>query len=153
LTARTLAPQHRPMSAADIDAYLDALDEPKRTTLRKLRETILRIIPDAEQCISYRIPAFRVGGQVVAGFAAFSTHCSYFPFSGSVLGELSDDLSAYAQTKSALHFPIDAPLTAQLVERLIAVRMDKTPRRPRASKAKVTPKPRTAKKRTPLRGR
>ncbi len=59
------------MSENDIDAYLAALEEPKQSTLRELRRTILGVIPDAEQCISYGMPAFRLRGKVIAGFAAF----------------------------------------------------------------------------------
>ena len=62
------------VSAEDVDEYLRALDEPKRSTLETLRHTILEILPDAEQVISYRAPAFRVGGKTVAGFAAFQNH-------------------------------------------------------------------------------
>jgi uncharacterized protein YdhG (YjbR/CyaY superfamily) len=56
------------VSAAEIDRYLSKLQEPKRTTLQHLREAILRVVPEAEECISYRLPAFRVQGKVVAGF-------------------------------------------------------------------------------------
>jgi uncharacterized protein YdhG (YjbR/CyaY superfamily) len=59
------------MSRKEIDDYLTHLDEPKRTTLRKLRQTILSIAPDAEECISYGMPAFRLNGKVIAGVAAF----------------------------------------------------------------------------------
>lgn len=111
------------MSSQEIDAYLEALDEPKRGTLQQLRETILEIVPDAEQCISYSLPAFRVQGKVVAGFGAFKDHLSYLPHSGSVLPELGDELAGYGGTKSALHFPIDQPLRRPLVEKLIAVRL------------------------------
>jgi uncharacterized protein YdhG (YjbR/CyaY superfamily) len=65
------------MSKEEIDSYLAALEEPKQSTLRELRHTILNIIPDAEQCISYQLPAFRIEGTVVAGFAAFKNHLSY----------------------------------------------------------------------------
>src|ERR1700681_2629546 len=58
-----------PMSAAAIDAYLQALDEPKRRTLTQLRETILDILPDADQSIADGAPAFKVGGKRIAGFA------------------------------------------------------------------------------------
>ncbi len=112
------------MSASEIDDYLRGVDEPKRTTLETLRRTILEIVPEAEQVISYRIPAFRVEGQVIAGFAAFKDHLSYLPFSGSVLGALGDELQGYSMTKSALHFPIDRPLPMPLVKKLIAVRLD-----------------------------
>jgi uncharacterized protein YdhG (YjbR/CyaY superfamily) len=111
------------MSAADVDRYLQALEEPKRSTLETLRRTILEIVPDAEQVISYRVPAFRVEGRIVAGFAAFKNHLSYLPFSGSVLPQLADNLRGYTMTKSSLHFPVDRPLPKTLVRKLIAARL------------------------------
>jgi uncharacterized protein YdhG (YjbR/CyaY superfamily) len=110
------------MSAEEVDEYLRSVDEPKRSTLEALRRSILEIVPDAEQVISYRLPAFRVGGQTVAGFAAFKDHLSYLPFSGSVLGQLGEELEGYSMTKSSLHFPVDRPLPKPLVKKLIAVR-------------------------------
>src|SRR5438132_13562846 len=111
------------MSAQEVDEYLRAIEEPKRSTLETLRRTILEIVPEAEQVISYRVPAFRVRGQTVAGFAAFKNHLSYLPFSGSVLSQLADELDGYAMTKSSLHFPVDRPLPKALVEKLVAVRL------------------------------
>jgi uncharacterized protein YdhG (YjbR/CyaY superfamily) len=111
------------VSAEEVDEYLRAVDEPKRSTLQALRRTILEIVPDAEQVISYRVPAFRVRGKVIAGFAAFKDHLSYLPFSGSVLGQLADELHGYAMTKSALRFPVDRPLPKALVKRLISLRL------------------------------
>ena len=111
------------MPQADVDGYLAALDEPKRSTLQLLREVILDVIPEAEQCISYGMPAFRLRGKVIAGFAAFKHHLSYLPHSGSVLPELDSDLVGYEKTKGALQFPIDRPLPRALVEKLIAVRI------------------------------
>jgi len=73
------------VSANENDDYLDALEEPKRATLSRLRETIVAIVPDAEQGISYGVPAFKVGGKTIAGFAAFKNHLSYLPHSGSVI--------------------------------------------------------------------
>lgn len=112
------------MSAAQIDSYLRDLEEPKRATLQELRQTILEIVPEAEEVISYRVPAFRLQGKVIAGFAAFKDHLSYLPFSGSVLGELADELEGYTMTKSSLHFSIDRSLPKALVERLITVRLE-----------------------------
>ena len=111
------------MATGDVDAYLSALEEPKRGTLQTLRRTILEIVPEAEQVISYRVPAFRMRGRTVAGFAAFRDHLSYLPFSGSVLTQLTDELDGYTRTKSALHFPVDQPLPETLVRKLIAVRL------------------------------
>ena len=91
--------------------------------MRELRQTILAVIPDAEQCISYGMPAFRLRGKIVAGFAAFKNHLSYFPHSGSVIPALSHDVARYATSKGTLQFPIDTPLPHSLVEELIAVRI------------------------------
>jgi uncharacterized protein YdhG (YjbR/CyaY superfamily) len=113
------------MPERPIDDYLARLDEPKRATLSALRRTIAQIIPDAEECISYGMPAFKVKGKTVAGFAAFKNHLSYLPHSGSVLSELSEDLDGYTQTKGSLHFPVDEPLPEDLVRKLLAVRMAK----------------------------
>ena len=117
--------------ADEVDEYLRGVEEPGRSTLQALRRTILEIVPDAEQVISYRVPAFRVSGKTVAGFAAFKKHLSYLPFSGSVLSQLADELDGYAMTKSSLHFPVDRPLPKALVKKLIAVRLAQVRRRSR----------------------
>lgn len=111
-----------------IDEYLASVEEPKRKTLQTLRQTIRGIIPDAEECISYGMPAFRVEGVVVAGFAAFKNHLAYLPHSGSVIEELSGDLAAYKTTPGSLHFPIDRPLPKALVKKLIAARLHQAQR-------------------------
>ncbi len=111
------------MSAEEVECYLCDLEEPKRTTLQELRRTILEIVPEAEEVISYRVPAFRLRGAAIAGFAAFKNHLSYLPFSGSVLGQLADELEGYEMTKSSLHFAIDRPLPTVLVKKLISVRL------------------------------
>jgi uncharacterized protein YdhG (YjbR/CyaY superfamily) len=104
------------MSSDEISTYLNAIDEPKRATLEQLRESITELIPDAEQGLSYRLPAFRLRGEVVAGFAAFKNHLSYLPHSGSVFRELESELAAYSKTTGALHFPIDEPLPKEIVK-------------------------------------
>jgi uncharacterized protein YdhG (YjbR/CyaY superfamily) len=111
------------VTPGSIDEYLAALDERKRTSLQELRRTILGIIPNAEECISYGMPAFRLDGKVIAGFAAFKNHLSYLPHSGSVFRELTDDLAGYDSTPGSLHFPIDQPLPKALVGKLIAIRL------------------------------
>ena len=116
------------MAHATIDEYLATLDEPKRATLQRLRDDIRAIVPDSEECISYSMPAFRVRGKVVAGFAAFTTHLSYMPHSGSVLPALAGDLKDFpGGTKSALHFGVDRPLPRALVQKLITARLAQIP--------------------------
>ena len=92
-----------------------------RTT--PLRGTLRRLLPDAEECLSYGVPAFRVPEGVVAGYAALTNHLSYFPHSGSVLGDLGDLLDGYERTRSALHFAIDQPLPEDLVRRLVEAKL------------------------------
>jgi uncharacterized protein YdhG (YjbR/CyaY superfamily) len=111
------------MAEQEIDAYLAALEEPQRSTLQALRRAIVEIVPDAEQCISYGMPAFRIRGKVIAGFAAFKNHLSYLPHSGSVLPELQDSVAGYETTKGSLHFPVDEPLPPALVKKLIDERL------------------------------
>jgi uncharacterized protein YdhG (YjbR/CyaY superfamily) len=111
------------VSAQEIDRYLDALEEPKRSTLALLRQRILDVIPEAEQGISYGVPAFKVRGKTIAGFAAFKNHLSYLPHSGSVFPQLKDELEGYSTSTGALRFDIGHALPAPLVEKLITVRV------------------------------
>jgi uncharacterized protein YdhG (YjbR/CyaY superfamily) len=106
-----------------IDDYLKGVTGERRRALADLRKKIRSVIPDAQECISYRMPAFRYKGVVVAGFCARRTGCSYFPFSGSTLKTLARELSGYDQTKSALHIAADEPLPLALVRRLIKARI------------------------------
>jgi uncharacterized protein YdhG (YjbR/CyaY superfamily) len=109
-----------------IDAYLATVSDDRRAALEKLRKTIRSILPDAEECISYSMPAFRYGGHVVAGFLATKNGCSYFPFSGQTLATLAAEVEAYEQTKSALHFDPKRPLPVTLVRKLLRARIAET---------------------------
>ena len=115
--------QNGVVSAEEIDRYLDALAEPRRAALARLRQTILDILPEAEQGISYGVPAFKAGGKTIAGFAAFKNHLSYLPHSGSVFPQLRDELRGYPLSSGALRFRIGEPLPASLAAKLIAVRL------------------------------
>jgi uncharacterized protein YdhG (YjbR/CyaY superfamily) len=97
-----------------IDQYLRTVAPDRRSSLQKLRQTIHTILPKAEECISYAMPAFRLEGHVVAGFLATKAGCSYYPFSGATLATLAEDLSRYTRTKSALHFDAEHPLPTTL---------------------------------------
>ena len=111
------------MSADEVDEYLERLDEPRRSTLERLRRSILAVVPDAEQGMSYGAPAFRIDGKVIAGFSASAKHLSYLPHSGEVTAALdTDELGSFPATKGAVKMPIDTPLPDALVRRLIAIR-------------------------------
>ncbi len=111
------------MAGNEIDQYLGTLDEPRRATLTQLRDTIVAIVPDAEECISYGMPAFKLRGKTIAGFAAFKRHLSYLPHSGSVIPRLANETEGYTKTNGSLHFPFDKPLPETLVKKLLDARM------------------------------
>jgi len=115
-----------------IDEYLASVKPDRRAALQKLRRTIHSVVPGAEECISYSMPAFRYDGHVIAGFLATAKGCSYFPFSGTTLSTLSSDVAAYDRTKSALHFDPKRPLPIALVRKLVKARIAETARRKRS---------------------
>lgn len=107
-----------------IDEYLaDVKDPVARKTLSALRQQLRKLLPGATETISYRMPAFRVDGDVVAGFAFFKNHCGFYPFSGSVVPALKVELDGYTTSKSGVTFRPDEPLPAKLVKRLVEVRL------------------------------
>ncbi|MDH2442820.1 DUF1801 domain-containing protein [Amnibacterium sp. CER49] len=120
------------MSSDEVDVYFAAQPEPKRSTLEEMRRRILAVVPEAEQGLSYGVPAFSVDGQVVAGLAAFAKHLAYLPHSGAVLSALEDRLGDRAHTPGSLHFAVDEPLPQELVVALIEAKrrdLDARPRR------------------------
>lgn len=106
-----------------VDEYLERAPEPQRSTLRQIRETLRAILPDATETLSYGVPALKVGGKAVAGYAYFKGHCSYFPHSGTVLPGFANELENYEWSKGTLKFPVDTPLPESLVRRLVAARL------------------------------
>ena len=109
--------------AATIDEYMATVKPDRRAALEKLRRTIHSIVPDAEECISYSMPAFRYEGEVIAGFLATAKGCSYYPFSGRTLSTMASDVAPYSQTKGALHFDPRRPLPVALVRKLLKARI------------------------------
>jgi uncharacterized protein YdhG (YjbR/CyaY superfamily) len=107
-----------------IDEYLATLPEPQRDTLAGLCGSLRDLLPAAEETISYRMPCFAVQGKAVAGFDGFRDHCSYFPHSGSVIGQVTG-IPAWADADAGtLRFPIGKRLPKALLRRLIRVRLD-----------------------------
>lgn len=90
----------------------------------EMRERILEIAPNAEELVSYGMPAFKVDGCIVAGLLANKNHVGYYPFSGSILHLFPEELEKFTITKSAIHVPIDKPLTKGLIKKLIKARLN-----------------------------
>jgi uncharacterized protein YdhG (YjbR/CyaY superfamily) len=111
------------MTSKEVNRHLAKIQEPHRATLQKLRESILEVIPQAEEVISYGFPGYKLNGKIICGFDAFKNHCSYFPHSSLVIPELEKELVNYKTSKGALQFPIDTPLPKSLVRKLIRTRI------------------------------
>lgn len=111
------------MSAEEVETYLAGVPEPQRATLTVVRERLRAQLPQAEEVISYGVPAFAVDGTAVAGYSASKSHCSYLPMSGSVLSGMADDLAGYQWSKGALRFPMDEPLPDELIAALVKARL------------------------------
>jgi uncharacterized protein YdhG (YjbR/CyaY superfamily) len=105
-----------------IDDYLEAVDPDKRDALEKLRKTIRAAAPEAEECISYAIPAFRQNGMLV-GFGASANHCSFFPFNSTTVAAYKEDLKGYETSKGTIHFQPEKPLPVALVRKLVKARL------------------------------
>jgi len=110
------------MSKKLVDAYLKTVPEPQRSTLKKLRQTIHKIEPKAKEVISYGMPAYKIDEGIICGFLSAKKHCSYFPFSGSVLKELVKETAKYDQSIGTLRFEVNKPLPQSLVRKLIKVK-------------------------------
>jgi uncharacterized protein YdhG (YjbR/CyaY superfamily) len=96
---------------------------PHRETMLEMRNRILEIIPDAEEVVSYGMPAFKLDGRVLAGLLANKKHVGYYPFSGSILHLFPEELAKFTTTKSAIHVPVDKPLAKGLIKKLMRARI------------------------------
>jgi uncharacterized protein YdhG (YjbR/CyaY superfamily) len=106
-----------------IEEYLAPLRKEKRAALEKLRRDIKSAAPKAEECISYQMPSFRLDGRMLVSFAAWANHCAFYP--GSYPLEVhKKELKKYDTSKGTLRFPIDSPLPAALVRRLVKARIE-----------------------------
>lgn len=105
-----------------IDEYLAPLSNEKRATLEKLRKDIKSAAPKAEECISYQIPGFRLFGRLLVSFGAAANHCAFYPGAYPIEAH-KDELKAYGTSKGTIRFPVDKPLPASLVKKLVKSRI------------------------------
>jgi uncharacterized protein YdhG (YjbR/CyaY superfamily) len=111
------------LTPQSVDEYLGRVPEPARSTLNKVRRAIRSVVPpQATEAISYGIPMFKYQGLLV-GFAAFSKHCSLFPTSMAVMKAFKNELKGYQTSKGTIRFPVDKPLPAALVKKLVKARL------------------------------
>jgi uncharacterized protein YdhG (YjbR/CyaY superfamily) len=117
-----------PSGVARVEAYLAALPAGQRAALEHLRRIIRRAAPGATEGIAYQMPAFYNGAKYLVSYAAFRDHCSFFPASGTVRDKVGDELRGYFSGKGTIQFMHDAPLPDDLIERIVAIRLEETAR-------------------------
>lgn len=109
------------ISTKDIDAYISMQDESVKNVLEKFRETIRKAAPEAEEVISYQMPAFRFHGMLVY-FAAWKTHIGFYPVS-SAIRKFKKELSVYEGAKGTVKFPLDKPIPYGLISKIVKFRV------------------------------
>lgn len=106
-----------------IDEYFAGLNSAQRDALQAMRRAIASLLPDAEECISYGVAAFRLNGKVLVGLGATSKHCAFYPMSGSTIAAFGQRLAGFETTKGCIKFQPDEPLPLALVKALTKSRL------------------------------
>jgi uncharacterized protein YdhG (YjbR/CyaY superfamily) len=112
---------------ANVRKFYQTARSPHKETMIEMRKRILELVPQAEEVVSYGMPAFKVNGNIVAGLLENNKHVGYYPFSGSILHLFEKELAKYSHTKSAIHVPLDKPLSKSLISKLIKARISQCP--------------------------
>jgi len=112
--------KHLPVA---VRAHYQSAPSPHKETMLEMRQLILEIVPDAVEVVSYGMPAFKVDDTIVAGLLANKKHVGYYPFSGSILKLFPEELAGFPKTISAIHVPIDKPLSKSLMRKLIKAKL------------------------------
>lgn len=110
------------MAAGDINEYINMQDKEVQPELQKLRHIIQSAAPDAEEVISYGMPAFKYHGMLV-GFAAAKNHYGFYPWTSRTTEQFKKELAAFKTSKGAIQFPKDKPLPAALIKKIVKHRM------------------------------
>ncbi len=132
--------------SAAVEVYLAGLPVEQRVALERIRAVIRAAVPAAEECILYRMPAYRLDGTALIGFRAAAKHCALHPMSGSTLATLADQIRDYDTSPGTLRFLPGAAPPAALVRKIIKTRIAECARPP------ATPKKPTLKKGKAIKG-
>ena len=105
-----------------VDTYLADFPPTTKELLEQLRETIRKAAPEAEEIISYQMPAYKYKG-VLVYFAGYRNHIGFYP-TASGMKHFADQLTAYKTSKGAVQFPLDRPLPLELISEMVNFRLN-----------------------------
>ena len=112
-----------------IDEYIASQPEAAQAVLKRLRGTIRKALPGAEESISYNIPTYKLRGERVIYFAGWKHHYSLYPATGRVVAAFKKDLAPYEISKGTIRFPLAEPVPVKLIERIAKLRAKDVARR------------------------
>ncbi len=112
-----------PTPSSRIDAYLGAQPEPVRRVLEALRRTIQLAAPNAEEAVSYGMPAFRIHGRPLVAFGAAAGHCALYPMNPATIDSHQRLLQTFDTSKGTIRFDVNRPLPARVVRTLVKARL------------------------------
>jgi uncharacterized protein YdhG (YjbR/CyaY superfamily) len=118
-----------------IDEYLAYQPEKVMEVLENLRQIIRDTAPEAEEVISYGIPAYKYHGMLVY-FAAYKKHCSLFAGNGALTKQMQEELKAYKTSKGTIQFTVEKPLPDELVREIVKIRIQQNEEKMRGKKIK-----------------
>jgi len=105
-----------------VNEYIASQPEAARGILRRVRSTIRKALPGAEELISYQIPTYKLHGRAVLYFAGWKQHYSLYPVAGRVAAAFQDELAGYKISKGTVRFPLSQPVPVKLIERIAKFR-------------------------------
>ena len=117
-----------------VDDYIAAQPKASQSILKRVRSTIRKAVPGAEESISYNIPAYKLNGDRVIYFAGWKQHYSLYPAIGRLVAEFKDDLAPYEISKGTIRFPLSDPVPVKLIERIAKFRAKEVAGRDKAPK-------------------
>ena len=123
-----------------VDEYIATQPAERQPALQRVRRSIRKALPEAEEGISYQIPAYKLDGSPVLYFAGWKEHFSLYPATGRLVEEFGDELERYVVSKGTIRFPLSQPVPVRLIERIAKFRAQENSSRQKAKKAQRTPK-------------
>ena len=119
-----------------VDEYIASLPDPVQGVLERVRSTIRKAVPEAEEVISYKIPTYKLPGGPMLYFAGWKQYFSLYPATANVVEAFRDEIAPYLVSKSTIRFPLSQPVPVKLIGRIAKFRAMEVAERNQANAAR-----------------
>lgn len=109
--------------SSEVEDYIAALPEKQRSVMQELRGIVTAAAPEAAEAISYKMPALKIDNRFFMSYDAYKSHFSLFPWTDAMAATLGDEIKPYLSGKGTLRFEADQPLPADLIRRIVEIRL------------------------------